>query len=170
MLEIFLGDLIIANKKFQNDKGNIQEIDDIITGLLIKFSNVLLLEKNSKMTIAQRVSLITYEKKRKTIRFDKSNLLIKKPSDLLEYFLYKYGDNICLSELNPVEQLIIVKEISNFLQSALYYMTKYYPFDNNTLKNLKVLNPSSYSIKGWLDLKDSLPQVKNKFFKDLFCN
>lgn len=159
MLEIFLGELIITNKKFQNDKGSILEIHEIITGIFLKFSNILLLEKNNKFEIMQRASLISYDKKNKIIKFDKSNLFIKNKKELLLYLLHKYGENTCLSGLGSDEQIIIVKEIAGFIESALYYMTKYYPYRNKLFSNLKVLNPIHFSIDGWLDLKVSLPQV-----------
>ena len=90
-LEIFLGDIIVTNKKFQEEKGNLTRIHVIMEDLLKRFSNILLLEDFKNLSISERLKIIIFKNKEKKPTF--SNQFKKNDNQILKYFLERYSED-----------------------------------------------------------------------------
>jgi hypothetical protein len=71
----------------------------------------------------------------------------------LKNFLEKYSEDTPINQLNQEEKKSVTSNFLDFLTSALYFMKKYYHYDDNIYSDLETLDPEKFSKQKWLDLK-----------------
>jgi hypothetical protein len=105
ILDIFLGDLMILNKKFQEENGSITGAKDLCIEIFLKFSNMLLSTSKRNISLNSRLAMLIIEQPskkddKKSFLFDILGTSTKNFSEITKYFIDRFGDSIPLKTLN----------------------------------------------------------------------
>ena len=156
-LEIFLGDLTVTNKKFQEERGDLTRIRFIMEDLLRRFSNILLLEDFRNLPISERLQIINFSKNNKKATF--SNKFKKNGSQLMKYFLERYSEDTNINNLKKDDQIKIVANMEIFITNILCRIKKYFPFHDQIFSIIVTLNPVLFKKEKWLTLNKTVQTV-----------